>query len=186
MLSKMHEVSVVVTELAHSLGQLLNKTWVKFFCFCVLLLFCAFIMIYRFSPKYVQLDCPFKIPSTNQLPETKGDANNLDKCMELEIASTNSAMTLGLSGRKSMNRNHGMLFDFAKPDEYCMWMKDMNFSLDIIWLDQSKEIVHMIENISPETFDQTFCGPTSARYVIEVNAGIVKAADLHIGQRIQL
>jgi len=132
------------------------------------------------------LSCAFRISNSSNLPVTKGDAFEVGTCLSLEVVSSNSSRTLGLAGRKEMARDKGMLFDFKKTGEYCMWMKDMHFSLDILWLNENKEIISMIENVSPDTFPKSFCGPQSARYVIEVNEDIIKAADLHIGQHLKI
>lgn len=149
-----------------------------------LLLVCGLI-VHRFSAKSVYTECAFRIASSAVSPETKGDAHRVDTCVQLEETSSESERVLGLSGRRSMDRNQGMLFDFARPAEYCMWMKDMHFALDMLWLDERQEIVYMIENVTPDTYPKSFCGPKSAQYVVEVNSGIVKAADLHVGQRLR-
>jgi len=132
------------------------------------------------------LSCAFRISNSSDLPITKGDAFKVGTCLRLEVASSNSSRTLGLSGRKEMAHDHGMLLDFEQTGEYCMWMKDMHFSLDILWLNENKEIIYMIENITPGTYPKSFCGPQSARYVVEVNKDIVKSADLHIGQHLKI
>lgn len=149
-----------------------------------LLLLVSFIVI-RFSPKDTEVSCAFRIAESAAAPETSGDAFKVDECVTLEETSTNSERTLGLSGRQSMAAGRGMLLDFNQPGEYCMWMKDMHFSLDMMWLNEDKEIVYMIEGVTPDTYPKSFCGPESARYVVEVNSGIVKAGDLRVGQRIR-
>jgi uncharacterized membrane protein (UPF0127 family) len=143
----------------------------------------ALFIVHRFSPKSTQLDCAFQI--SDNLPVIKGDAFKVDTCVNLEAATTNSERTLGLSGRKSMPTEQGMLFDFHVSREYCMWMKDMNFALDMMWLNEKKEIVYMIENVTPDTYPKAFCGPKTARYVVEVNTGVVKAGGLRVGQRLR-
>ena len=109
-------------------------------------------------------------------------------CVELELVSSREALTHGLSGRENMSFDEGMLFDFQSEGEHCMWMKDMNFSLDMIWLNQDGQVVNVITGIHPDTYpDQVFCNETtSARYVIEVNAGVVESANIVLGQQIQL
>lgn len=179
----MHEVSVVATELARSLRRLSQKQWIRFIALVLVIVLVISIVVYRYSPKYARASCPFRIADV--VPETPGDAYRVNTCVKLDVASTNSARTLGLSGRKGMARDRGMLFDFAVADEYCMWMKDMHFSLDMLWLNESKEIVYIIEDVSPDTYPKSFCGPTDARYVVEVNSGVVKAGDLRIGQRLK-
>ena len=40
----------------------------------------------------------------------------------------------GLSGRENLENNQGMLFLYEQAGQYSFWMKDMNFSLDIIYI----------------------------------------------------
>lgn len=181
----MHEASVVATELAHNILRVAKQPWVRITVACVIVVLVLLFIAYRYSPKTSYTSCAFRVSKSTVDRETQGDAHRLDTCVRLEQAPTNSARTLGLSGRKSMDRSQGMLFDFGTSGEYCMWMKDMNFGLDMVWLDEQKEIVYMIEGVTPDTYPKSFCGPESARYVVEVNSGIVKAANLHVGQRLK-
>lgn len=145
------------------------------------------VIIYRYIPKKRWVNCSFKITdSATVLPQVKGDAFDVNTCVDLEVVSTNSARTLGLSGRKAMDKNKGMLLDFRQPGKYCIWMKDMNFALDVLWLNERYEIDQMMENVTPDTYPKSFCGPSSSRYIVEVRDGVVRLADLHIGQRIKL
>lgn len=83
-----------------------------------------------------------------------------------------------------MAQDQGMLFVFNAPDTVCFWMKDMRFSLDIIWLDAQKEVVHIEKNVSPETFPKTYCPDKPAQYVIELNAGEAARNHLVAGHRL--
>lgn len=125
--------------------------------------------------------CAFKIAENpDSLPV------RLTKCISLETARTNSALILGLSGRESMPRDHGMLFIFDIPGKQCMWMKDMHFSLDMVWLDEKHRIVHIEKDLQPETYPKSFCSPKPAKYVVEVNSGIATQAGLQEGQQLNL
>src|SRR5690606_29625859 len=64
----------------------------------------------------------------------------------IEIADTDQARQKGLSGRQKLPRGSGLLFIFPKPDYYSFWMKEMNFPIDIIWLDSDKKIVDIMVN----------------------------------------
>lgn len=129
--------------------------------------------------------CAFRVAEKGTpAPVTEGDANNITTCVTLEKVTSGSRLQLGLSNRASLPWNQGMLFDFEKSAEYCMWMKDMRFDLDMIWLNEQKQIIATRENVSPQTFPRSFCGPKTARYVVEVNAGIVRAGDLRLGQHL--
>ncbi len=126
--------------------------------------------------------CAFKIPKAapGLLP------GRLTECVELEVAQTDSALQLGLSRREQLPRNKGMLFDFGISGEQCIWMQDMRFDIDALWLDEAQRIVHVEKNLGPETHPRLFCSPTPANYVIEVNAGIVDAAGLQLKQQLIL
>ncbi|MCR4275020.1 MAG: DUF192 domain-containing protein [Candidatus Campbellbacteria bacterium] len=107
-----------------------------------------------------------------------------DKTLAFEVVDTPELRTQGLSGRKSLLPNTGMLFVFDTSDVYGFWMKDMFFSLDIIWLDNNFTVVHLEQNVSPETYPSVFIPNEKALYVLEVNAGV--SNELHIEKGTQL
>jgi uncharacterized membrane protein (UPF0127 family) len=98
----------------------------------------------------------------------------------LETVTTEAAKQKGLGGRNSMAANSGMLFPYTAAGQQCFWMKDMRFSLDILWLDSAHKIVKIEPNLAPKTYPQTYCAV--AQYVIELNAGQAARAGLHVGQ----
>lgn len=129
--------------------------------------------------------CAFRVSEKDApKPVTEGDATHINTCVTLEKVTSGSRLRLGLSNRASLPWDRGMIFDFGETAQYCMWMKDMRFDLDMIWLNEQKQIIATRENISPKTFPHSFCGPKTARYVVEVNAGIVRAGDLRLGQHL--
>lgn len=99
----------------------------------------------------------------------------------IEIADTPAKRELGLGGRDSLEANHGMLFVFNQPDQACFWMKDMHFNLDILWFNANKQLIYQKQNLSPDTYPSSFCPPTMAGYVLEINAG--EAAKLNINNQ---
>jgi uncharacterized membrane protein (UPF0127 family) len=101
----------------------------------------------------------------------------------LEVADTEQEREKGLSGRKIMAQNRGILFIFdTERSDLCFWMKDMHFPIDIIWTDSAKRVVHIVSNLLPSTYPNTFCPPKPARYVIELNAGSVGKLKIHAKQ----
>lgn len=105
--------------------------------------------------------------------------------VKAEIAETQKERILGLSYRKKLEKNHGMIFIFEKEDYHPFWMKNMNFSIDIIWIDGEKKIIDITENVSPETFPKVFRPSKPAKFVLEVEAGFVKENNIKIGDKIQ-
>ena len=106
-----------------------------------------------------------------------------NQCVVLESVATPELRAQGLSGREHLADHAGMLFVFDAAGRQCMWMRDMKFSLDIIWLTEDKRITKIEQNISPETYPQSFCGD-DAKYVIEINTKTAESAGLQIGQKL--
>ena len=65
--------------------------------------------------------------------------------LSVEVADTQASRELGLSGREKMGDDEGILFVFDTPGRYGFWMKDMQFPLDIIWINQNGVVVNMKE-----------------------------------------
>ena len=107
------------------------------------------------------------------------------KCLRLEDATTPWQLERGLSGRYKLPKDTAMIFVFDQPDNQCMWMKQMRFNLDMVWLNQDKEIYKIIKNISPDTYPESFCADNT-KYVLELNPGTVDKLGLNIGDLMQL
>jgi uncharacterized membrane protein (UPF0127 family) len=106
------------------------------------------------------------------------------KAFTAEISDTNALRELGLSNRESIAADHAMLFVFPEDGSNLFWMKDMNFSIDMIWLDSNRKIMFIAADASPDSFPKTF-GPTApSRYVIETRAGIAAELGLKVGDRV--
>lgn len=131
------------------------------------------------------------LPASRSIDDTCTPISNEtasdDVCIQLERVSSPADVRQGLSGRESLALEEGMLFDFGREAEHCMWMKDMNFAIDIIWLDNEGVVVSALSNVPPESYPNVFCNEDEpARYVIEVNAGIVEMARIAPGQAVEL
>lgn len=100
------------------------------------------------------------------------------------VADTSSTRQKGLSGQYSLNDKTGMYFVFEEADTHAFWMKDMKFPIDIIWLNESLKIVHIAENVSPDTYPETLKPDEPAKYVLEVAAGYVSRNGVELGDTI--
>jgi len=104
----------------------------------------------------------------------------------VEVADTIWKRRLGLGKRSHLKKNWGMLFVFDKLDTHNFWMKDMNFALDIIWLDNHR-IVHIIENVKPLNSIESppILKPlVPANFVLEIAAGRANQLNLKKGDSI--
>src|SRR6476469_7434794 len=95
------------------------------------------------------------------------------KMISVRVADTDETRMKGLSGTSSLGDNEGMLFVFATPGRWGMWMKDMKYSLDMVWIDGDKKIVSKAENVTPDTYPKVFLPDKDALYVLELPAGYI-------------
>lgn len=106
--------------------------------------------------------------------------------LQLEFAKTPQAREKGLSGRTSLEPNHGMLFVFPEKGYHEFWMKDMLISIDILWLNDDGIVLGSLENVSPNTYPNTYKPPFPVRYVLELAAGEASRKSFFVGTRVPL
>jgi uncharacterized membrane protein (UPF0127 family) len=107
----------------------------------------------------------------------------------VEVVSTQAGMRKGLSGRPKLERGHGMLFCFRDQNVHSMWMPDMQFSLDIIWIDDTFTIVNVNKKAVPcvsriPSECPSYSSEYPALFAIEVNAGDADALGLRVGEKV--
>ena len=105
----------------------------------------------------------------------------------VEVADTLKKRSLGLGKRTSLKKGWGMLFVFEKRKPHRFWMKDMQFPLDIIWLDNHR-IVHIIHNAKPANSrgkPEVMTSPVPVNFVLEIAAGRAVKLRLKTGQRMK-
>ncbi|MFQ5780465.1 MAG: DUF192 domain-containing protein [Nitrospiria bacterium] len=104
-----------------------------------------------------------------------------------EVADTPKARMTGLMFRDHLPKGGGMLFIFQKAGPHLFWMKNCKFPIDIIWLNEKREIVYISEETPPCKSDPcpTY-GPTKEKtlYVLEVATGFTQKERLKRGMRI--
>lgn len=101
--------------------------------------------------------------------------------INVQVASTDQEREQGLSGKESLADGQGLLFIFENEGYYGFWMKDMNFSIDIAWLDKNKKIIYIADNVSPASYPDTFYPTSPSLYVLEVPAGFLEKMKIEIG-----
>ena len=106
--------------------------------------------------------------------------------IRVSVAETDAERELGLGGREGLAPDEGMLFVFSKDDVYAFWMKDMKFSIDMLWISSNGDITYMAQNVSPDTFPKAFGPGTPARYVLELPANYAAQHHVQVGDIVQL
>ncbi len=104
--------------------------------------------------------------------------------LTVETAVSGPARVRGLSGRASMKRGHGMFFVFPQESVHEMWMKEMLFPLDVVWLDSQMQVVNInwdCRPCRPGGPCSTYSSGAPARYAIELNAGDAETLGFYEG-----
>lgn len=118
--------------------------------------------------------------STQRTIQLNGNA------IRVSVASTPGEREQGLSGRTGLASDEGMLFVFQQDGDYAFWMKDMLFSIDMIWIDASGKIIYIAPSVSPETYPTAFDPHMNALYVLELPAGYAAEHNVVVGDQAQI
>ena len=109
-----------------------------------------------------------------------------DATLNIEVADTDAKRVQGLSGKVGLAQNEAMLFVFDAEGYHSIWMKDMNFAIDIVWLNKDKKIIYIEKNVSPDTYPKVFYAkkadlPILSFYVLETPSGFLAENNIQIG-----
>lgn len=109
---------------------------------------------------------------------------------KVEVVTTPTKLSKGLSDRENMAENEAMLFLFGAKDFRSFWMKDVYFPIDLLWIDGNL-IVGWEENIQPQLDVpddrlRKYRSLQPVDKVLELPAGAVQKLDLKRGQTINL
>lgn len=109
----------------------------------------------------------------------------------VELALTSEQRIQGLSGREFLDSGTGMLFVFDEESERRFWMREMEFSLDIIWIDAECRVVDISgdapfpEPDTPVDDLPSYSPDAPAQYVLEINGGEFEALGLRPGDAVK-
>ena len=105
-----------------------------------------------------------------------------DKLLQVYIADTDPRRMRGLmfETESFLADDKGMLFVFDEPGNRSMWMKNMQFHLDIIWFSENGNVVSIEKNVPPcitpvEVMSCKSVGVSAdnTQYVLELISGYV-------------
>lgn len=111
--------------------------------------------------------------------------------LNVEVANTDASREQGLSDRTTMDESQGMLFEFGQQVRPAFWMKQMNFGLDFIWIDNG-QIVGITPDVpapAQKTSDSMlplYYPPSPVDEVLEVNAGWAEKNNISVGDDVKV
>ena len=108
---------------------------------------------------------------------------------KLYVARAPKDKEIGLSKYKNLSKDMGMLFLFEKKDYYSFWMKQMEFPIDIIFIQDGK-IVTIYKNVEPPKSENggllIYKPKEPSNMVLEINAGLSSKYKLKVGDKVNL
>jgi hypothetical protein len=109
--------------------------------------------------------------------------------IQAELADTPKKRAEGLMYREHLDPGRGMLFTFSQAQAWVFWMKNTKIPLDLIWINEKKQIVHMEQNVPICTRTDDSCPQyrpnEDALYVLELAGGQAEALKLQRGSKLQ-
>ena len=104
---------------------------------------------------------------------------------ELLLADTRELQIRGLSNTPFLPKGVGMLFIFDNENNHGIWMKDMNYSIDVVWLNDEKEVIYVIDDMAPESYPTVYEPKTKSLYIIEFNDQFFEQNNLSVGDKLE-
>ena len=103
------------------------------------------------------------------------------------VADTEEKQNQGLSGTLKLDPDRALLMVFPHKDRWGIWMKDMNYPIDVAWLDESQGIVHVEHSMRPDSYPESVYRPKRpSKYVVELPAGTLGRMNVRVGDKIRI
>ena len=109
--------------------------------------------------------------------------NNQKFKFDVQIADTKPKRKKGFQCQKKIKKNEGMLFVWGNEDKRYFWMKNTEYSLDIIFINKNLEIVDIFFNAKPYDL-MIITSDKKAQYILELYASVFKSFNLEIGDEL--
>jgi len=112
-----------------------------------------------------------------------------NETFKVEVADSDKEQQIGLSEKRKLNENQGMLFVFKKADYYSFWMKNMKFPIDIIYINGNR-VITVVSN-APIPADangnlEVYQPKGQSDKVLEINAGLAEKYNIKEGSTINI
>ena len=109
---------------------------------------------------------------------------------KVELVQSSEATSLGLSGRESIAHDEAMLFIFSDKKIRSFWMKDMNFDIDLLWIDDNQIVaweknMPAWQNVKADYDLPVYNSPQPIDKVLEIRAGLIDELNIQIGDTIE-
>lgn len=102
----------------------------------------------------------------------------------VEVARTPDQQTVGLMFRPSVPADGGMLFDWGRPRESSMWMRNTLVPLDMLFITEEGRVHRIVERTVPHSLVPVDSrGPVRA--TLELAGGTAERLGIRVGDRVE-
>ena len=112
------------------------------------------------------------------------------KTFSLEVADSPNERRLGLGGRDGLDEGHAMLFVWPEERPVTMWMKDVLFDLDAVFIDEELRVitVHAMKAQPGESLDELvrYRSGEPVKYVLEIVGSLAEECGFALGMEVRL
>ncbi|EKD79261.1 MAG: hypothetical protein ACD_41C00125G0008 [uncultured bacterium] len=99
---------------------------------------------------------------------------------EVYLADEPAEHELGLGNITNLESDQGMLFLFQDSQPHTFWMKDVEYPIDIIWINNDKVVGSVTAYPGPGTYES----PQSVDTVLEVPAETAAIQQIEVGDNV--
>lgn len=106
----------------------------------------------------------------------------------LHAPQTEQAHETGLAAFKHIADNEGMLLRGMPVGTQSIWMKNMQFDIDVLWINQDNQIVYIVQGMSKSDQQTIYHNPYNlpSAYVIELAAESCNKYSIAVGQTVTI
>ena len=119
-----------------------------------------------------------------QIDFAEGTIRIDDDVIKVEIAESRADKQRWLMFREErLPLNSAMILVYEKSDLYSIWLLNIEYNLDLIWINENGNIVYMVKDAEPckNTFDAASCtykNTKAAKYIIAAASGFIEEHDI--------
>ncbi|MGQ3411633.1 DUF192 domain-containing protein [Natrinema sp. LN54] len=120
--------------------------------------------------------------------ETADDDREPKAVVDVEIADSSRERHTGLSNHDSLESGNGMLFIHGDEDDLTYVMREMDFDIDIIFIDADGEIttIHHARAPGPNEDGNDLEYSGRGQFVLEVPRGYANETGIEVGDEVQI
>lgn len=135
---------------------------------------------------------PSEVRDADRAHLPKGTVRVDNSVITVEVADSPAERQRWLTFRQDMlPQDTALLIKYDEADLHEIWMLNIQFNLDLLWLDSDGNVVYMKQDVPPcgnvvETVSCTYKPTSKALYVMAADAGFIKSHNFVQGSKMTI